>query len=288
MTKITIGCDPELFVKNDKGVIVSCEEFLPGTKDEPFKVKHGAIQVDGISAEFNIDPVESEDEFIHNIREVLKQLRTMLPAGYKLLATPDVGLPITKFNALPPKSKELGCDPDFQVNRLLVRQRPPWKRYFDASGKPFFCGSGHIHVGWTSGESVTDEQHLADCKTIVNYLDFGVSNFLVNFDSGYVRPGWYGQKGVFRPKPYGVEYRTPSNVWLRNENLARTVYRQTMTSVEMAMEGGHPGTYPDYYVLVHNRTMAKTIYGKQIKDKTGWFRRGDIPACKQASPEVNL
>ncbi len=83
MTKdrpILIGCDPELFVfSENKKKIVSAHDLLPGTKEEPFAVPCGAIQVDGVAAEFNITPADESRRFIQNIA-IVKNLEGKL--GY--------------------------------------------------------------------------------------------------------------------------------------------------------------------------------------------------------------
>ena len=76
--KILVGADPELFLAKN-GQFVSAHNLLPGTKYEPFPVKSGAIQVDGMAAEFNIDPVENEDSFLSSLETVLTQLKSMVP-----------------------------------------------------------------------------------------------------------------------------------------------------------------------------------------------------------------
>lgn len=64
--KLLVGADPELFV-SDNGKLVSCHGLLPGTKAEPHRVERGAVQVDGMAAEFNIDPAGDEETFITNL-----------------------------------------------------------------------------------------------------------------------------------------------------------------------------------------------------------------------------
>jgi hypothetical protein len=64
---ILIGADPELFVFTRSGKPVSAHDLIPGTKYEPHEVGNGAVQVDGVAAEFNIDPAANEDEFFFNI-----------------------------------------------------------------------------------------------------------------------------------------------------------------------------------------------------------------------------
>ena len=69
--QILVGADPELFVKNpNSGEFISAHGMVPGTKYDPYKVDKGAIQVDGMALEFNIDPARTVDEFVRNITEV--------------------------------------------------------------------------------------------------------------------------------------------------------------------------------------------------------------------------
>ena len=58
MEGMTFGCDPELFVVNGNDEFVY-PEWIPGNKEEPHPVEHGAVQIDGMAAEFNIDPCRS-------------------------------------------------------------------------------------------------------------------------------------------------------------------------------------------------------------------------------------
>ena len=51
---ITVGADPELFVKKGRS-FQSAYGMIPGTKQKPKKVIKGAVQVDGMALEFNID-----------------------------------------------------------------------------------------------------------------------------------------------------------------------------------------------------------------------------------------
>src|SRR3546814_12280247 len=84
--QILVGCDPEIFMFKN-GVPVSAHNAVPGTKYDPYKVKNGAVQVDGMALEFNIDPSHTEEEFVSSVQSVLATLKEMVP-GYDLVATP--------------------------------------------------------------------------------------------------------------------------------------------------------------------------------------------------------
>lgn len=226
--KCTVGADPELFIYDKKRQkYVSALEFIPGTKEEPFKVKSGAVQVDGISAEFNIDPAGSSDEFEHNMVTVLTELRKFLPKDCTLHSAPTIFYGPRRYNLLPDKAKILGCDPDYVVTTVgRVEQRPTYKRMQDE-----FHGSGHIHIGWTSGRKTDDQNHLTDCASIVTALyEHNVAG--VETDWSYSRRHWYGLPKVFRPKSYGVEYRTPSNAWVARRSNYKRVFNNCVQTFE--------------------------------------------------------
>ena len=86
----TFGCDPEVFIVDAKGKAVSAAGIIPGTKANPYKVKNGAVQRDGMAAEFNIDPVTNFADFNRNITSVMKEMREMLPEGHSFAIVPSI------------------------------------------------------------------------------------------------------------------------------------------------------------------------------------------------------
>lgn len=220
-TGFSFGCDPEFFLVDKDGKPVSAHGLIPGTKAEPYKCPSGAYQVDGIAAEFNTDPVESNDfnSFNANIVRVIKELDTAVKK-----ARPDAKFkiaPVMEFDqafadSLPDDAKELGCDPDYDAYTLWPNPRPDGDRLFRTA-------SGHVHVGWGSDIPTDNDEHIQICADFVKMLDATVGILMTYIDREPRRRELYGKAGAFRPKPYGVEYRTPSSVWLRNK-----VYRQAV------------------------------------------------------------
>lgn len=228
---IKIGADPEVFVVNSEGKFRSAHGLIPGTKAEPFRVDRGAVQVDGMALEFNIDPAGSEDEFATNIFAVLRQLEDMIrPKGYSIVIQPTAVFNGNHFRAQPDEAKELGCEPDFSAYTLAENPKPDNKR-------PMRTAAGHVHIGFTEGADTADETHRLRCAALVKHLDvyLGIPSLL--WDADTKRRAMYGCAGAFRPKPYGMEYRTLSNQWLKSEELTRYVYRQTRAAVD-ALIGG--------------------------------------------------
>lgn len=223
-----VGCDPEVFVFNDEtGKFVNAHGMIPGTKVEPFKVKQGAVQVDGMALEFNIDPAATSEEFIDNIVTVYQQLQGMIPKGHRLVAVPTAHFDQEVFDNSPPEALELGCEPDYNAYNGRENPRP------NAQGRMFRTASGHVHIGWTSGVEVTDRGHIEDCRVVVKQLDHALGWQATRFDLDNERRLLYGKAGAFRPKSYGVEYRTLSNQWIRTRQHMKWVFDTTQQALNL-------------------------------------------------------
>ncbi len=227
MKNFKFGCDPELFIQNDKGDYVSAEGLLPGTKSDPFPVEHGAVQVDGMAAEFNIDPVNNFKDFNRNIAAVLDQLKGMLPTGYTLHAVPAVTFNESVWESAPPKAKELGCSPDFNAWTGMVNPPPN-----DPENPRLRTASGHLHIGWTDDQSTANLQHIVNCQDLVKQLDWYLGAWSLTQDHDPTRRRLYGQAGACRYKPYGVEYRVLSNFWVLDETTRLEVWNRMNSAIK--------------------------------------------------------
>lgn len=217
---ILIGTDPELFVRLN-GRFISSHDLMPGTKDNPYPVQYGAVQVDGVSAEFNIDPASNLDEYIRNINAVRSQMLAMIQSVHpeaELVAVPTAYFDKEYFDALPEHPKLLGCTPDFNAYTGEANEPP-------GTTEPFRTGSGHQHIGWTYGEDIDDDDHFRLCCNLVKELDRVVYPLTRTYDFDMKRMELYGAPGAFRPKHYGLEYRSISNAFLRDEATMELIYR---------------------------------------------------------------
>lgn len=259
-----IGADPEFFVKRF-GKLTSAYGLVPGSKENPFKVKNGAVQVDGMALEFNIDPAENFDQFEGNMSSVLKAITDMVP-GYEIFIEPVADFGAEYIEAQPKEAKELGCSPDFNAYTKLANPRP------DAN-TPFRTASGHVHVGWTSGVDINNEGHLEACRALTKSLDVWLGLPSLLWDNDDRRRSLYGAAGAFRPKPYGMEYRVLSNKWIENPLYRKVVYYNTIEAIKKTFEN------PDY--------GDQDLFGMKAKDiiekKEGWedslksvFTFGDV------------
>lgn len=228
MSAILVGCDPEIFVKQD-GVFKSAHGLIVGDKKNPQKVNRGAVQVDGMALEFNIDPAASEDEFVLNVETVFSTIRNMVPE-YEVVAVPVAHFTPEYMKAQPEEALELGCDPDFNGWTGIANPRPNGDR-------PFRTASGHVHIGWTADQHVDGGKHFNQSMMAAKQMDFFLGLPSLFYDGDVERRELYGKAGACRIKPYGMEYRTLSNAWLNGENLMRWVYQSVQAGMEALMGG---------------------------------------------------
>jgi hypothetical protein len=229
--ELKIGADPELFIRDNKtGKIISAYGLFPGTKEEPYAVKHGAIQVDGMAAEYNIHPATTSEKFVFYHLSVLCDLRDEIKARNPELDFSFAFVPVADFGEeyiaeQPLVAKQLGCTPDFNAwNDGNINPTP------DAE-MPFRTASGHIHLGWGDDLEIDDAEHIEACCMMVKQLDSSLAGpyILLEGLEGSRRRDLYGKAGAFRPKKYGVEYRVLSNSWLTNTWYMSNIFQSTMS-----------------------------------------------------------
>jgi len=225
---ILLGSDPELFVMKD-GEFISAHGLIEGDKKNPYIVKRGAIQVDGMALEYNTDPASSLEEWERNHTSVKRSLKHKVGKGFSLKATPTVFFSEEIFNTTPAESKILGCEPDFNAWTENVNPTPNAEVLFRT-------GAGHIHIGWTEGADITDPFHLGECYALTKMLDQYLGVPSVIMDSDNLRREMYGKAGAFRPKSYGLEYRVLSNFWTESQKLRRWAYNGTMEAIKMTTQ----------------------------------------------------
>ena len=220
--KILIGCDPELFVYDAQGRPVSAFDLIEGSKVCPKPVPNGAIQRDGVAAEFNIKPADNVNDFIYRIRSVRSSLLEEIhktDRGYVLKANPTIKFTRKQWNSISEDAKMLGCEPDFSAyTPTKPNERPITDKFMRT-------GAGHIHISW--GETVNDFMaplYRTKVASLIWHLDKHLYKESLKWDKDKERQELYGQAGAFRPKPYGVEYRTLSNAWLNSEDTMKFVF----------------------------------------------------------------
>lgn len=227
--KLLVGADPELFLTH-QGDFHSAHGLVKGTKKRPEKVENGAIQVDGLALEININPAKTEDEFVFSLSSVLDQLRAKIPTHLEFSNAASAEFNIMHMMQQPESALELGCEPDYNAYTGEANGRPDSHPTLRVAG-------GHFHLGWCKGAMPYDEDHFLKCQDVIKQMDYYVGAVSVLLDKDKRRRELYGKAGAFRPKSYGVEYRSPSNFWLFDQNYQRLCYRNIQLGYQHLEEG---------------------------------------------------
>ncbi len=263
-----VGSDPEIFVVDGNDKLVSAYGMVPGTKDAPASVPCGGIQVDGMALEFNINPAHTKEEFINNTVVVMGELMKAIPKDHslKILSTAQFGK--AYIDSQPEAAKELGCSPDF--NAYMSGEQNP-----KPNGElPFRTAAGHVHVGWTDGNSIHDKEHQHYCQQVVQVMDLLLGVPSVLMDSDTQRRSMYGQAGSYRAKSYGVEYRVLSNFWIKNQAAMSWVYEQTEAAVKKVLGG---------FSVPDNKEVQRVINSSDVQGAKALIGRFNIQVPKDFS-----
>lgn len=267
--KITLGADPEFFLSRNKE-FVAAVGLVPGTKEKPFPLKNGAVQLDGTAVEFNIAPAETPAQFSNHIIDVLEQIRGMIPKDYSFEFVPSVMYSTAIWNTIPDSAKELGCNPDYDAFNGSMKVPPALPEEF----MTMRTGAGHLHIGFTEVNDPTNPSHLWDCIQVVQALDRIFGAFVGQFDTDNRRAMLYGQRGSFRPKPYGVEYRVLSNAWLKYPDLWPWMFNTVQCVMDSLDSGREVAPFYGYAVSEKNSEAANQFgRDKWIPFETSMLKR---------------
>lgn len=237
---VTIGADPEFFFRDSRsGSVVPAVGLLGGTKDAPIPIpelpvtgtgrsrkagikfgKGYSMQEDNVMAEFNIPPCSDSVSFAKAIvnarRGVEEHVKSQVPY---LEPTRECSRLFPDFMLVSKKAKEFGCSPDFDS----YENGEPWKKISpkdlkDQGGEWRFAG-GHVHIGYAAKIPPFVVANLADVFIGLNFI---------TADNQGMRRKLYGQPGRYRPTTFGIEYRTLSNFWIWDENMAHSVAKAAL------------------------------------------------------------
>ncbi len=233
----TIGTDPEFFLRTNKKY-VSAIPHIPGTKYEPQALKCGAtIQRDNVAVEFATSPAEDREQFVGNVKAALAETMTLLPKGHTLAVDPSAIFDPSELDD--PEAQEFGCDPDFDAWKMEINEKP-----FCGNAGFRSCGA-HIHVGGVDEEGlpIAGLEFLQDIEgkcRMVKMMDtfHGVISTLLDSSKAAVdRRQLYGKAGAHRPTPYGVEYRSLSNFWMKSPELVMLMHALTQDAINVIQKG---------------------------------------------------
>jgi len=91
-------------------------------------------------------------------------------------------------------------------------------------------------------------------------MDFFLGLGSLFYDDDIERREMYGKAGCIRYKPYGVEYRTLSNAWLKDEVRMRWAYRNAVKGVKELMDGNClSSTYGDIQEIINTSNKKEAM-----------------------------
>lgn len=222
--QIVVGADPELFMVDADNHFISSVGKIGGSKDHPMPIDDEgcAIQEDNVAVEYNIPACASAADFIKYNRKVIEDIRERAARmGLSLAIVPSAVF--SPDELMSPQAAEFGCEPDF--NAWKDGSQNPRPRAEDPALR---SAGGHIHIG-----NISDLDPLA----VIQAMDLFVGCQMLKFDNDKRRRELYGKAGAFRPKKYGVEYRTASNAWIQSDETIRWAFEQTEKAVAFVREG---------------------------------------------------
>lgn len=237
-----LGCDPEAFFSKN-GKIIGSEKVMP---EGGVIYRHGVttlnanpngenrVIVDGVQFELNPLPSQCRESLSFNIQQCFSNLSKRLQLkqykGIKADFSQLIEVDKDEFDSLSGACKVFGCMPSKNVYGEINVIKVDPKEY------RIRCAGGHIHLG-NVGDLVLDK--LGE-KELIQLLDVIVGNtcVLLDRDPGNVeRRKVYGRAGEYRTPKWGIEYRTPSNFWLRSYPLMSFVMGLSRLAVNILHSG---------------------------------------------------
>lgn len=231
---ISIGCDPEFFLKKKEGTetgkYICAIPFIKGTKEEPQKLPSGCgnVQFDNVAVEFATTPAMGLKDWIDKIRATIEDVSKVIPTDCSLNACPSAVF--TEDQLTDPEAHRFGCEPDYNAWTLVENDAP-------CAADPNFrsCGA-HIHVGTEPGDENEFLLEIEGKVRVVRTMDCVhgmISTILDHSPEAISRRQLYGKAGAHRPKEYGVEYRSLSNFWMKSPKLVMLMYFATQDVLEI-------------------------------------------------------
>ena len=219
--KISTGSDPEFFITDTEGHIVSSHTAkVKGNKDKPYPLGCGFMHRDNVLMELNVPPSTTEEEWIANHKLCLAQATSEISDNYKYKVADIASVYMDSDELWHPEAMIFGCDADYNVWTRSKNSPPKQDGTLRSAG-------GHIHIGY-------DNPNREMTERIVKACDMFLAVPSLFMDTDRTRRQLYGKAGCHRTKPYGVEYRTLSNFWTLRDDYLSWAYRNTQRAVDFA------------------------------------------------------
>ena len=264
-SEVTFGADPEFFIFDPAtSRRVPAWEFTKGTKENHEAVpgmKGIDMHADGVAVEFNLPPSPAKN-FHRELYRAFSHFRGLVSIKGWQISNSCIETDFDAKSLMHPLALRSGCDPDFcAYNEDVTEERPPLK--FTPT-LPRFAG-GHIHIGYPT-------EYLPRHALIKMIEGLWRSQYIYR-DSQGDRQKFYGRAGTFRPKSYGVEYRSPSNYWLFGDYDDISSFTSYVISIFDKLQD-RPGPLNDWYQAARWNVLQEALNGT------------DNAACEKIANEI--
>jgi hypothetical protein len=276
----TYGSDPE-FMLLLNGQYVSAIPRVPGTAEERFNKNGHSFYWDNVLAECAIAPGKGHDEAIENFRSCFKTYAEIV-APCRLTTRASFDYPDEELQDS--RCRIAGCAKDYCVYTGKAK-KPPAGIIEKTSLR---TGGGHIHLGQGQSDGVLHETTWESWLTVYMLdLFVGIPSLFMDHDSTSARRRKvYGQAGRYRPKAYGMEYRSLGNFWLASPDLVKLIFEMcdfTVDFVEQKKWGQWWEFDEELYWDDSNTQLQKAYkcHGYNVKDLRNALDKSDRDAAKR-------
>lgn len=221
---VKLGSDPELFIINSKtNEVVSSIGLIPGEKGKPWTegLPEGyGLEIDNILAEFNIPPCSTKEEWIHHMnfmKDFIRDFVKKVNQDYDLMHKASAHVDPKILNN--PIAQLFGCSVSYNAYTESPNPRPE-------GDKTNIRSAGvHLHVSY-------DDPNIFESILLVKYFDvyMGIPSVVIDPDTD--RRSLYGKAGDFRGCVYGVEYRSLSGFFLKDDKTLGFMWDQAMKAID--------------------------------------------------------
>ena len=226
-----VGTDAEFFLVDASGTPISAEGLIGGKKAAPVLCDGGGYLEDCVTVEINPDPVPASagaKDFSINIAKCIDEVT-------KVANAIDLDVDISSARLFQPEqlvsrqAMESGCSPTFDIwtNSRI--------RAIDISGSHHRFASGDVHLSWPQPDD--RKLRVLQAKTIIKHMDVFVGLSEVAYTERTERAcAGFGNPGIHRLTGYGVEYKTPSNYWLRTDAMRKWMFNASIFIIRSVLE----------------------------------------------------
>lgn len=234
---VTLGYDPEFILNDKQGDIVLFSSKLAG--EGGFLMSEASVGADYGLLEFRCTPRETVSAVIEELNkhtEMFSETYTEISILEKeavifdhklerirqqLYTEEDIDFGVTMH-------KYFAADSSVDIDDMTSFAKLTLSAFdqviFNPTRSDLLSAGGHLHIGGTFVRMLSLDQ----LKEYIRRVDMEVRPIVeaVETDAAKLRRELYGFPGEFRIKPYGVEYRTPSNAifWPKNVKVLEQVY----------------------------------------------------------------